>query len=352
MKVFITTFTRVFSFLIAIFVFIIFLILLVTFTTKQNNSYFTYLSGDKKSNQKIAIMKITGPIISEPLDFYNFEILQSINAIYPSLMEKYLSEIEQKKIKGLIISIDSPGGSVSATKNIYEIIMQFKKKNDIPIYFHTNEILASGAYWLSLTGDKIYASYGSIIGSIGVKGPDWLFYNSPTSISNGIIGKSIESPYGIKKFSNTAGISKDIFNPFRSPTNKEYLQLQEMVDDIYNDFLTLASSSRKIEKEILQKEIGAMIFNAKQAKDNFLIDDQKNINEVIKELIEELEFDKDKIIINSNDKKYSFLNLNFLKILLLKKISNNYEVLINSRFCNNLLNGFSTVAISNYNKKC
>ena len=66
-------------------------------------------------------------------------------------------------------------------------------------------MLTSGAYWVSLSGDKIFASYGAIIGSIGVKGPDWIYFNSPTSLSSGILGTSIESPNGIKMYSNIAG---------------------------------------------------------------------------------------------------------------------------------------------------
>ena len=53
-------------------------------------------------------------------------------------------------------------------------------------------MLASGGYWASLSGEKIYANYGSIIGSIGVKGPDWFFYNKPKLISSGFLGQTIE----------------------------------------------------------------------------------------------------------------------------------------------------------------
>ena len=80
-----------------------------------------------------------------------------------------------------------------------------------------------------------------------------IYYNSPTSLSPGILGGYIESPNGIKLYSNIAGISKDIFNPFREPTDKEITQLQQMVDDIYEDFINLVSSSRKIETKIIKE---------------------------------------------------------------------------------------------------
>ena len=59
---------------------------------------------------------------------------------------------------------------------------------------------ASGGCWAALASDKIYAGYGAIIGSIGVRGPDWSYYDNPVSISTGILGKSVETKGGIKKY--------------------------------------------------------------------------------------------------------------------------------------------------------
>ena len=64
-----------------------------------------------------------------------------------------------KKAPCVAITINSPGGSVSATNKIYNLINDFKKDTKIPIYFHTSSMLASGGYWLSLSGDKIFASF-------------------------------------------------------------------------------------------------------------------------------------------------------------------------------------------------
>ena len=353
MKIFIQTFSKILGFLLALLLFIVILSIALSFmNNKDNKSYFSYLKGDKKTNNKIAILNISGPIVSEPLNFYNFEIINSLEAIYPSKIEEYLIDLEKQKILGLIISINSPGGSVSASHQIYNLINDFKQKNSIPIYFHSTDILASGGYWVALSGDKIFASYGTLIGSIGVKGPDWLYYNSPTSLSSGLLGSSVESPNGLKLFSNTAGISKDIFNPFREPLDKEMIELQEMVTDIYNDFINLVSSNRKIEKTIIKNEIGAMIFNTKKAKQHFLIDAQKNIDDIINILSKELKLDLKKIIINKKNTKYNILGLNLLLQTYNKKILNKYEIMIKDKFCNNLFNEFSAVAINSQHSKC
>ena len=66
------------------------------------------------------------------------------------------------------------------------------------------------------SGDKIYANYGSIIGSIGVSGPSWYYYDKPKSISTGILGQKIETENGIYIFDQNAGNSKDLFNPLEN----------------------------------------------------------------------------------------------------------------------------------------
>ena len=350
MKAFFTTFSKILGFFFAL-VFIIFFLSILS-KSITNNSYFSYLQGNINSKQKIAIFNINGPIISEPPNFYNFKFLQSLEVIYPSLIRKHLGELEEEEILGLIVSMNSPGGSVSASQKIYNLFKKFKNTNNIPVYFHTTDMLASGGYWVSLSGDKIFASYGSLVGSIGVKGPDWIYYNSPTSISTGILGSSVESSKEIQLFSNIAGKSKDIFNPFRPPTKKEIIKLQNMINDIYNDFVNLVSSNRKIEKKIIKNEIGAMIFNSKQAKEHYLIDDQKNIDQIIDIFSKKLNLDSALIISNVNNNKSQILNFNYLLFLANLNKIDYYNNLIKNKFCNNLLNEVSAVASNPYQKNC
>jgi len=352
MRVFIETFSKILAFLLAILFFFLIVSLISNYISDRNISHFSYYKGNKESEKKIAILNINGPIISEPQNINNFQIFNSLESIYPSLMRSYLEELNEKNIVGLIISIDSPGGSVSATQKVYKMIKEFKKNKNIPIYFHSPSILASGAYWISLSGDKIYADYGAIIGSIGVKGPDWIYYNSPTSLSPGLLGGFVESPNGIKFYSNTAGISKDIFNPFREPSKKEIIQLQQMVDGIYEDFINLVSSSRKIETKIIKAEIGSMIFNTTQAKNYHLIDSQMDIEDVMKTLSKKLNLSDEQFIINKKNKKYNFLDLNFTSKIDKLNLHNLYKSYIKTNFCNNLVYELSVVSITSQSSSC
>ena len=352
MNYFFQVFSKTLGFFSAIVVLLILISFFIIFFGENKQRYFSYLEGNKESSEIIAILNLNGPIISEPPNFNNYNIFNNFEVIYPSLIKGYLNELEKTKIRGLIISINSPGGGVSATHKVYQLIRDFKEKYNIPVYFHTRDILTSGSYWIALSGDKIFADYGSVIGSIGVKGPNWLYYNSPTSLSEGLFGRSVESKNGLKLFSNTAGIYKDIFNPFRKPTPEEIGKLQVMVDDIYNNFVNLVSTSRKIEKKVITDEIGAMIFNSKRAKLNYLIDDEKNIKQVTKLISKKLELKNEKIIINKYNSKYSLFNLSFDNFFEKRMHDKDIKNLISKKFCNNYYNEFSSIAVNYIRINC
>ena len=318
MTLFFRTFIRVLGFLSAFLVFILLVsFLIIFFSDNKKNNNFSYSTGDSGSLNKIAILNLNGPILNDPIGDVNFFLRSNFDIIFIKQVKKLLEELETQKIKGLVISIDSPGGTVSASKKLYDLFINFKIKNSVKIYFHTNELIASGAYWAALSGDKIYADYGSLIGSIGVKGPDWIYYDNPISISSGLIGNSIETKNGIKTFSNIAGNSKDLFNPFRPPTTKEIADLQNSVQNIYEDFVIYVSKSRKLEKDFITNDLGAMIYDSKTAKQKFLIDDVLPLNKVVNLITENLELKDFQIIENYNNE------ISFLESLIYKNFFNN-----------------------------
>jgi len=230
---------------------------------------------------------LNGPIFNNNSNVFGNNFYDYIN---PAQVKSYLEELKQLKINILIININTPGGTVSATAELEQIIYDFKEATNTKVYFFTKEILASGGYWVATTGDKIFASYGSIIGSIGVSGPSWFYYNTPLSLSSGVFSQSIETKDGIEVFNQNAGESKDLFNPYRRPKTNEIKHLQNIVDDVYINFITKVSKSRKIEIDIIKNNIGALIYNSNQAKNNFLIDDIMNYETLLKLIIKEYEF--------------------------------------------------------------
>ena len=142
MNYFFQVFSKTLGFLLAV-IFVIVLISIVLFFFGENKQkYFSYLEGNKDSSEIIAILNLNGPIISEPPNFNNYNIFQNLEVIYPSQIKEYLKELEQINAKGLIISINSPGGGVSATQKIYKLVKEFKEKNNSypPIYLFNNKL--------------------------------------------------------------------------------------------------------------------------------------------------------------------------------------------------------------------
>ncbi|PPR45470.1 MAG: putative signal peptide peptidase SppA [Alphaproteobacteria bacterium MarineAlpha5_Bin8] len=347
MGIFYRTFLRVFAFLSSIVFFILCLGLINNLIENNNSNNYFEFSKNLNSTNKIGLIKINGPILNEPSIDLDIGFLNSINVIYVNEIENLLKKFKNEKINGLIISINSPGGSVSASYKLYEIFKNFSQKNSISIYFHTNELLASGGYWAALSGNKIFASYGSLIGSIGVRGPDWIYYDKPISISNGLFGNSIETKNGIKKFNNIAGKSKDLFDYFRAPTNEELTSLQNTTKRIYSDFVLLVSKNRKIESNIITDEIGAMIFETKSAKEKFLIDEIANLNQVIDIMAEDLLLEDYKLI-KKRHKKNTFYNFFQTSYFTNKKEINNKSInqIINRDICNISKYSLSTIMLN------
>ncbi len=266
---------------------------IVTLVPETPYDSFEFVEGNKESENTIAIINLNGPIINSSRNNFSYAIQGYIE---PQSVARKLENLSKKNIKTILIRINSPGGTVSATLELANIIKKYKKNMNYKIYFYTEEVLASGGYWVAVNGNKIYAKRGSIIGSIGVSGPNWYFYNQPTSIFNGLVGQSIETKNGVEVYSQNAGNSKDLYNPFRKPKIEELDHLKSMVEEIYDEFVIEVSKNRRIEIKNLKNNIGALVYTSNQAKKNFLIDEVINYNELIKTITKEQNFSTYKII--------------------------------------------------------
>ena len=346
MKIFIHTFLKVLASILAIGFFLLIIGLFINFTeNSESNNHFKFIEGDEDSINKIAVLKLDGPIINH---LENFNNLQTINIISSVLLKDKLKEIKKIQPRVLIISINSPGGTVSASNETFNLIEDFKKENNLTVYFHTSETLASGAYWLSLSGDKIFASYGSLIGSIGVKGPDWFYFDKPISIGSGIFGNSVETRNGIKVYSQNAGKSKDLLNPFREPTKEELADLQSMVNDIYYDFVNIVSRKRSLETNLIINNIGASLYNSAKAFSHFLIDEEISLDDLTKKIISDNNWPDFKILQSSNRKSFflkNFITQNFNYFNL------NNQIINKNLICDQLRFNISSINL-NYFSSC
>jgi protease-4 len=166
---------------------------------------------------------------------------------------------EDESIRALVLRVNSPGGAVAPSQEIYAGLLKFKETTEKPVVASMGSVAASGGYYITCAADSILASPGSLTGSIGVllEFPDLHEVLKKVGIGFEVI-KSAEH--------------KDIGSPFRRITEKEREILQEMVDDVFDQFVEVVSSGRALSRDSVLAFADGRIFSGRQAYNFGLID--------------------------------------------------------------------------------
>ncbi|MCG3691570.1 signal peptide peptidase SppA [Aliarcobacter butzleri] len=193
--------------------------------------------------------------------------LQKIELVGPIIdVSKTLENIEKAKtdtnIKGVLFVVDSPGGAVAPSVEVAYAIKELKQIKPVVVY--ASGVIASGSYYASIWADKIIANPGSMVGSIGV-------------IMQGVNTKELMDKIGIQTQTVKAGKYKESGTPTRKWTEFEEKQLQSVIDDTYNMFITDVATARNLDIKNYTSFADAKIFTSKQAKDVGLVDEVANI---------------------------------------------------------------------------
>ncbi|MCG3664616.1 signal peptide peptidase SppA [Aliarcobacter butzleri] len=202
--------------------------------------------------------------------------LQKIELVGPIIdVSKTLENIEKAKtdtnIKGVLFVVDSPGGAVAPSVEVAYAIKELKQIKPVVVY--ASGVIASGSYYASIWADKIIANPGSMVGSIGV-------------IMQGVNTKELMDKIGIQTQTVKAGKYKESGTPTRKWTEFEEKQLQSVIDDTYNMFITDVATARNLDIKNYTSFADAKIFTSKQAKDLGLVDEVANITVAQKTLAE------------------------------------------------------------------
>lgn len=197
---------------------------------------------------------------------------------------------EDDSIKGIVVRINSPGGTVAATQEVYEEIRNYREKTERPVIASMGDIAASGGYYTAAACDEIFANPGSLTGSIGVI----------LSFAN---VQDLTDKIGIRFTTIKSGEYKDIGSGFRPMTEEERGLLQDMIDDVYDQFVeavlegrgdvfreVLAERLEKDEALLTDDEITSharaladgRIFSGTQAHDEGLVDQIGTLQDAIR----------------------------------------------------------------------
>lgn len=198
-----------------------------------------------------------------------------------NLYMKYIEQMEDSaKNRGILLYVDSPGGTVYESDEMYLRLMEYKKNTGRPIWAYFGTQACSGGYYIAMAADRIYANRNCWVGSIGVI----------ISLAN---YKGLYDKLGIKEIDITSGANKAMGSGGLDLTDEQYDILQSLVDDAYDQFLGIVSDSRKIDPETLKPIADGRIYTSKQAVENKLIDEIGSLEEEKAAMITELSLRSD-----------------------------------------------------------
>ena len=211
-------------------------------------------SGD----EKILLIDIDGPISNRPKK--TLVGFQSETGMVDRIREILKKAENDKKIKGILLRINSPGGTVTSSDIIYHEIISFKERYNVKVYVSVVDVAASGGYYIAMAGDSIMAHPTSLVGSIGVLA---LKINL-----EGLMGK-VGVEWEVVKSSE----KKDFMSPFRPLTKEERTLFQETIDSYYNRFVDVVVLNRsRLDARAVKILADGRVYNARQALENYLVD--------------------------------------------------------------------------------
>ncbi len=263
------------------------------------NSEYLFGKGDKK----VVVVAISGMIAdtdsTSPLDFsQTITSPKKINRIFENLKK-------DSDVVGVILEINSPGGTVTASNSIYEIVTRYKNDTKIPVIASFSDLAASGGYLVALSADKIFTDPTTLTGSIG-------------AIIESVNLTGLSQKLGVTAVVVKSGEHKDILNPMREGTSEETKIMQGLVDEAAAGFNTLVTSRRKIPLQY-QKEIAdGRIYSGSQAITRGLADSEGSLYSAVDEIkklaklsdVSVYEIGKPSFLESFLTQKLSFITLN------------------------------------------
>ena len=221
----------------------------------NNNSQKTVTIPDR-----VAVINIEGTIVCGADSKEN--LFQQANGITSGTIMKQIREAAaDDSVKDLVLRIDSGGGSATAAEEVGRELLRFKEQTKKPIVATMGNTGASAAYWIAAcASDKIYANATTLTGSIGVYMP---YMNT----------EELFKKIGITSDKIKSGPYKDILTNDRPMTPEEKEILQNIVDEIYDQFVYTVSAGRRMETSKVRAIADGRIYTGRQAKNIGLVDE-------------------------------------------------------------------------------
>ena len=177
------------------------------------------------------------------------------------------------RVRAILLRVDSPGGGVAASQEIYREVKRAKEEHKKPIVVSMGTVAASGGYYIACPANRIIANPGTITGSIGVIA-EWLNYKE-------LVGWAKMKPEVFK-----SGEFKDTGSPTREMSEKERQYFQGMISELYDQFVRAVAEGRKGKKNLdelqVRKLADGRVFTGQGALENGLVDEIGNYEDALK----------------------------------------------------------------------
>lgn len=211
------------------------------------------IGGDGKD--KVLLVDLSGVISSESREsFYT----------YPSMLATIKEELSKaakdERVKAVVVRINTPGGTVTASDIIYHELKAFKRARNIPVIASIMDVGASGGYYIASAADAVMAHPSSVTGSIGV-------------IMLTVNARGLLEKVGVETNAVTSGPRKDMGSPFRAMLPEERAIFQSVIDSFYERFLQVVQEGRpNLSPEEVRRLADGRIYSGEQARQSGLVD--------------------------------------------------------------------------------
>jgi protease-4 len=213
---------------------------------------------------KIAIIDVNGTIINAR----NSGLFGDGDNPVSLFKERLDAAADDKHVKAVVLRINSPGGAVTASDIMYKELLSFRERTGKPVVVCMMDVAASGAYYLSMAADYVFAHPTTVTGSIGVIMS--LYDASGLAAKIGIASNPIKS-----------GPIKDVGNPLREMTPEEREVLQGLVNDFYGQFVHVVSTGRHMSEDEVRRLADGRVYGGLEAKALHLVDEVGYMDDAI-----------------------------------------------------------------------
>jgi protease-4 len=243
-----------------------------------------------KGSSKILLLDLSG-VFSEDVPSFSIGTPPPRVPLLARVREELRKAEEDERVKALIVRINSPGGTITASDILYHELLAFKARKKVPVIAAIMDVGASGGYYAALAADTIVVNPTTITGSIGVV--------MVTVNAQGLLEKIGVTPLAIK-----SGPMKDAGSPFRSLTPAEHAVFQGVIDEMYGRFVELIAQSRKMPADRVRGFADGRIYTAEQALRLGLVDRVGYLEDVVALAKERAGLGEAKVIMYHRPKEY------------------------------------------------